>query len=108
MSVRRFLILSLLVASACKPPFNAGGFGSTEALYEAAMKEYNARHWENATRAFERFSRGEDARARGGSGLGLAIVEAVAHAHGGTAGIARNGTRPGADVWISLPAHPTP
>jgi signal transduction histidine kinase len=59
-----------------------------------------------AARAFERFSRGEDARARGGSGLGLAIVETVAHAHGGTAGIARNGASPGADVWISLPARP--
>ena len=56
MSVRRFLVLSLLVASACKPPFNAGGFGSTEALYAAAMKEYNAKHWENATRAFERLT----------------------------------------------------
>ncbi|HET7367141.1 MAG TPA: ATP-binding protein [Gaiella sp.] len=59
-----------------------------------------------AARAFERFSRGEDARARGGSGLGLAIVETVAHAHGGTTGIARNGTGTGADVWISLPASP--
>jgi signal transduction histidine kinase len=58
-----------------------------------------------ASRAFERFSRGEDARARGGSGLGLAIVEAVAHAHGGTVGITRNGTRAGTDVWISLPAR---
>ena len=60
---------------------------------------------EVATRAFERFSRGDDARTRGGSGLGLAIVEAVPHAHGGTAGIASTGR--GADVWISLPARPT-
>ena len=55
-------------------------------------------------RAFERFSRGDDARTRGGSGLGLAIVEAIAQAHGGAAGIAANGT--GADVWISLPRPP--
>ena len=41
--------------------------------------------------------------ARGGSGLGLAIVQAIAQAHGGTAGIAANGK--GADVWISLPTH---
>ena len=54
-----------------------------------------------AERAFERFSRGDDARARGGSGLGLAIVRAIAEAHGGTAGIAADGS--GADVWISLP-----
>ena len=53
-------------------------------------------------RAFERFSRGDDARGRGGSGLGLAIVDAVARAHGGSAGIAPNGA--GADVWISLPS----
>jgi two-component system OmpR family sensor kinase len=56
-----------------------------------------------AARAFERFARGDD-RGRSGSGLGLAIVEAVAHAHGGTAGIAANGR--GADVWISLPTRP--
>jgi two-component system, OmpR family, sensor kinase len=58
---------------------------------------------EVATRAFERFARGDDARTRGGSGLGLAIVDAVAQAHGGAAGIAPNGY--GADVWISLPTH---
>jgi outer membrane protein assembly factor BamD len=41
---------------ACKPAFNAGGFGSTEALYAAAMKEYNAKHYENAVHAFERLT----------------------------------------------------
>ena len=59
---------------------------------------------EVASRAFERFARGDDARTRGGSGLGLAIVEAVAQAHGGAAGIAPSGK--GADVWISLPGRP--
>lgn len=55
------------------------------------------------TRAFERFGRGEEARASGtGSGLGLAIVEAVAVAHGGRVG-ARNRPEGGADVWIALP-----
>lgn len=55
-------------------------------------------------RAFERFSRGDDARSRDGSGLGLAIVEMVARAHDGTAhvGISSDG---GADVWIVLPAE---
>jgi two-component system OmpR family sensor kinase len=53
-------------------------------------------------RAFERFSRGEEARSSEGSGLGLAIVAAIARAHGGDAG-ARNLPGGGADVWITLP-----
>jgi two-component system, OmpR family, sensor kinase len=53
-------------------------------------------------RAFDRFSRADEARGRGGSGLGLSIVELVARAHGGSAGL-RNDPTGGADVWISLP-----
>ncbi len=56
MNSRRLLIAAVLVAAACKPQFNAGGFGSTEALYAAAMKEFNAKHWDNATHAFERLT----------------------------------------------------
>jgi two-component system OmpR family sensor kinase len=53
-------------------------------------------------RAFDRFSRADEARTHGGSGLGLSIVELVGRAHGGGAGLA---DRPqgGADVWLSLP-----
>jgi signal transduction histidine kinase len=54
-------------------------------------------------RAFDRFSRADEARSRGGSGLGLSIVELVARAHGGGAGL-RNDPAGGADVWISLPS----
>jgi two-component system, OmpR family, sensor kinase len=53
-------------------------------------------------RAFDRFSRGDEARSGNGSGLGLSIVELVARAHGGAAG-ARNRAGGGADVWLSLP-----
>jgi signal transduction histidine kinase len=54
-------------------------------------------------RAFERFGRGQHARAsEPGSGLGLALVEAVAVAHGGRAE-ACNRRGGGADVSISLP-----
>jgi two-component system, OmpR family, sensor kinase len=58
-------------------------------------------------RAFERFSRADDARSRGGSGLGLAVVEAIARAHGGSAHAA-NRPSGGADVWVALPASPEP
>ena len=58
-----------------------------------------------AGRAFDRFSRANDARSPGGTGLGLAIVALIASAHGGTAGVA-NRAGGGADVWIALePAH---
>lgn len=56
-------------------------------------------------RAFDRFSRSDEARSGGGAGLGLSIVELVARAHGGTAGL-RNRPGGGADVWLSLPRAP--
>jgi two-component system OmpR family sensor kinase len=54
-------------------------------------------------RAFDRFSRADDARGGGGTGLGLAIVDLIARAHGGEAGL-RNRPGPGADAWISIAA----
>jgi len=58
-----------------------------------------------AGRAFDRFSRADDARSPGGTGLGLAIVELITAAHGGSAGVSqREGG--GADVWIALQPAP--
>jgi outer membrane assembly lipoprotein YfiO len=56
MRLRSFLIVAVISLAACKPQFSAGAFGSTEALYDAALKEFNAKRWENATRAFERLT----------------------------------------------------
>ena len=58
-------------------------------------------------RAFDRFSRADEARSRGGSGLGLSIVELVARAHGGDVGL-RERPSGGADVWLSLPRASQP
>jgi signal transduction histidine kinase len=58
-------------------------------------------------RAFDRFTRADEARSGGGSGLGLSIVELVANAHGGRAGL-RERPSAGADVWISLPRADAP
>ena len=57
---------------------------------------------ELARTAFERFTRGDEARTRGGSGLGLAIVRAIAEAHGGSAEIEPDGLP--ATVRLRLPA----
>ncbi len=55
-------------------------------------------------RAFDRFSRADEARSQGGAGLGLSIVSLIAQAHGGSA---RACNRPGggADVWLDLPTQ---
>jgi signal transduction histidine kinase len=55
-------------------------------------------------RAFDRFSRADEARSDGGAGLGLSIVGLIAEAHGGTAH-AVNRPDGGADVWVELPAR---
>jgi signal transduction histidine kinase len=53
-----------------------------------------------ADRAFERFARGDRARARDGTGLGLSIVRTIAEAHGGHAEVVPGS---GATVRIWLP-----
>ncbi len=58
-------------------------------------------------RAFERFSRSDEARSGGGAGLGLSLVQVIAEAHGGHA-YAVNRPGGGADVWLSLPGALVP
>ena len=52
-------------------------------------------------RAFDRFTRGDQARARAGAGLGMAIVQALAEAHGGQATITGGST-----VRVTVPIAP--
>ncbi len=52
-------------------------------------------------RAFDRFSRADEARGRAGAGLGLSIVQLIADVHGGSVGAA-NRPSGGADVWLAL------
>jgi two-component system OmpR family sensor kinase len=55
-------------------------------------------------RAFERFSRADQARSIGAAGLGLTIVEAIARSHGGRVSVA-NLPGGGAEVTLSLPGR---
>lgn len=63
----------------------------------------------SARRAFERFYRADQSRARvtGGSGLGLAIVAAIAQAHGGHASLDPT-PGGGTTVRVTLPIDPLP
>jgi len=63
---------------------------------------------DQAARAFDRFWRADDARARtsgGGAGLGLAIVAAIVHAHGGRALVAPT-PGGGATFRVEIPIAP--
>jgi len=54
-----------------------------------------------SARAFDRFSRGSEARSAGGAGLGLAIVDLIVRGHGGRVEL-RNSGGGGADVAVVL------
>jgi len=63
---------------------------------------------EERTRVFERFYRGERARARrsDGSGLGLAIAKWIAEAHRGTIRVSPGARSEGTLVTVQLPERP--
>ena len=60
---------------------------------------------DEASAVFDRFSRGDQSRARktGGSGLGLSITQAIVHAHGGEISVTATPGH-GATFTIALPA----
>ena len=60
MRIRRILTVAGVVAGlgagACKPGFNAATYPDMVSLFNAAMREYNARHYDNSAKAFERLT----------------------------------------------------
>jgi outer membrane protein assembly factor BamD len=58
MSRFRQILLALLLAAplACKPPFDPKIYTSADKLYQAAMAEYKAGHFDNAVKAFEKLT----------------------------------------------------
>ena len=58
MSKVKPLLLALLLAAplACKPPFDPKIYTDPAKLYEVAMAQYKARHYENAAKAFEKLT----------------------------------------------------
>jgi len=64
---------------------------------------------DDVPKVFDRFYRGDVARARasGGSGLGLAIASAIVAAHGGTVGV-QSPPGGGATFWAELPTAGPP
>lgn len=50
------VVLVLVVLVACRATFNAGAYSDVDSLYRVAMQQYNARHWDNASKAFERLT----------------------------------------------------
>jgi len=54
----RPILLALLLAAplACRPPFDPKIYPNADKLYQAAMAEYKAGHWDNAIKAFEKLT----------------------------------------------------
>lgn len=57
MHLRLFtLALLALFGAACRPSFRVESFATNEALFQAGVREFEARNWENATAAFSRLT----------------------------------------------------
>ena len=56
MTLRITFAAIVLALAACKPTFDPKTYPSSDKLYEVAMTEFKARHWENAGKAFEKLT----------------------------------------------------
>jgi len=59
---RPLWIALLVVAGACHHEFNPRAYTNPEALFNVGLREYNAHHWDNATKAFDQLTRDLPAR----------------------------------------------
>jgi outer membrane assembly lipoprotein YfiO len=57
-----FAALCILAVTACQHEFDPKLYPQTEQLFAAGLKEYNAKHWENAVAAFDQLTRALPAR----------------------------------------------
>lgn len=56
MTLRTTLAALVFALAACKPAFDPKIYPSTDKLFDVAMTEYKAHHWENAGKAFEKLT----------------------------------------------------
>jgi signal transduction histidine kinase len=79
-------------------------WGASDYAYLAVLDQGPGVEPDERDRVFERFYRGEAARATAGTGLGLAVVEALARRWGGEVSL-DNRREGGARVEVRLPLH---
>ncbi len=56
MTLRKTFVAIAFAAAACKPSFDPKTYPTTDKLFDVAMSEFKARHWENAAKAFEKLT----------------------------------------------------
>jgi len=56
------VVCALVATAACHPEFNPKLYPNPETLFAVGLKELNAKHWENATKAFDQLTRDLPAR----------------------------------------------
>lgn len=56
MTLRTTFAAIVFALAACKPAFDPKTYPSSDKLYEVAMREFQAKHWENAAKAFEKLT----------------------------------------------------
>jgi outer membrane assembly lipoprotein YfiO len=56
MNRSRLLLLVCMILAACRATFNPASYPNVDSLFQVAMREYNAKRWDNAAKAFERLT----------------------------------------------------